>query len=58
MLVSMKKMLSDAQKGRYALPAFDVSNYDMAKSVLEACEEERSPALLMCLGVDLAGREG
>ena len=56
MLVSMKEMLADAQKGKYAIPAFDISNYDMMRSVLEACEEERSPALLMGLGVDLTGK--
>lgn len=57
MLVSMKDMLSDARKNHYAIPAFDVSNYDMMKAVLETCEEERSPALLMGLAVDLAGRD-
>ena len=57
MLVSMKEMLEDARLRHYALPAFDISNYDMMKSVLEACEEERSPALLMALGVDLQGRD-
>lgn len=57
MLVSMKEMLEDAKKNHYAIPAFDVSNYDMMKAILEACEEERSPALLMGLGVDLKGRD-
>ena len=57
MLVSMKEMLEDARNGHYALPAFDISNYDMMKAVLEVCEEERSPALLMALGVDLQGRD-
>ena len=57
MLVTMKEMLADARQGHYALPAFDVSNYDMMKAVLEVCEEERSPALLMALGVDLVGRD-
>ena len=57
MLVSMKEMLADARQNHYALPAFDISNYDMMKAVLEACEEERSPALLMALGVDLQGRD-
>ncbi len=56
MLVSMKEMLADAKKNRYALPAFDVSNYEMMKSILEACEELRSPALLMALEIDLQGR--
>ena len=57
MLVSMKEMLADAKKKHYAIAAFDISNYDMMKVVLETCEEERSPALLMALGVDLKGRD-
>ena len=56
MLVSMKEMLADAKANHYAIPAFDVSNYEMMKAVLDVCEEERSPALLMGLGVDLVGR--
>lgn len=56
MLVTMKEMLRDAKCNHYAIPAFDVSNYEMMKAVLETCEEERSPALLMGLGVDLEGR--
>lgn len=56
MLVTMKEMLEDARKNHYAIPAFDVSNYEMMRAVLEACEEERSPALLMGLGVDLEGK--
>ena len=56
MLVTMKEMLADARKNHYAIPAFDISNYEMMRAVLEACEEERSPALLMGLGVDLKGR--
>lgn len=56
MLVTMKEMLADAKKNHYAIPAFDVSNYEMMRAVLEACEEERSPALLMGLGVDLTGK--
>ena len=56
MLVSMKEMLENARKNHYALPAFDISNYEMMRAVLEVCEEERSPALLMGLGVDLKGK--
>lgn len=56
MLVTMKEMLTDAKKNHYAIPAFDVSNYEMMKAVLETCEEEKSPALLMTLGVDTQGR--
>ena len=56
MLVSMKEMLADAQRNHYAIPAFDVSNYEMLLAVLEACEEAGAPALLQGLGVDLEGR--
>ena len=56
MLVSMREILADAKKNHYAVPAFDISNYEMMKAVLEACEEERSPAILMGLGVDLVGK--
>lgn len=56
MLVSMKEMLADAKAKHYAIPAFDVSNYEMMRAVLDVCEEERSPALLMALGVDLVGK--
>ena len=57
MLVSMKEMLDHAKANHYAIPAFDISNYDMMKAVLEACEEEGSPALLMALEADLQGRD-
>ena len=56
MLVTMKEMLADAKAKHYAIPAFDVSNYEMMRAVLDVCEEERSPALLMGLGVDLTGK--
>ncbi len=57
MLVTMKEMLEDARKNHYAIPGFDVSNSEMMKAVLEACEEEGSPALLMGLEPDLRGRD-
>ncbi len=56
MLVSIKEMLENAQKEHYAIPAFDVSNYEMMRAVLDVCEEERSPALLMALEVDFWGK--
>lgn len=56
MLVSMKEMLADAKEKYYAIPAFDVSNYEMMRAVLDVCEEERSPALLMGLEVDFFGK--
>ena len=56
MLVTMKEMLADAREKHYAVPGFDVSNYDMIKAVMDVCEEERSPALFMCLKPDLQSR--
>ncbi len=56
MLCSMKEMLADAKEKKYAIPAFDISNYEMMRAVLEVCEEERSPALLMGLEGDLQGK--
>ncbi len=56
MLVNIKEVLQDAKLNHYAVPAFDVSNYEMMKAVLETCEEMKSPALIMALGVDLQGR--
>ena len=56
MLVNMKEILADAKRNHYAVPAFDVSNYEMMKAVLEVCEEERSSALLMGLEVDMTGK--
>lgn len=57
MLYTMKEILADAKKNHYAVPAFDVSNYEMMKAVLETCEEEHSPAILMTLGCDTQGRD-
>ncbi len=56
MLVTLNEILADARKKRYAVPAFDISNYEMLRGVLDTCEEENSPAILMCLGVDMAGK--
>lgn len=56
MLCSMKEMLADAKGKHYAIPAFDISNFEMMKAVLNVCEEERSPALLMALESDFAER--
>ncbi len=56
MLVTMKEMLADARAKKYAIPAFDVSNYEMIKAVIDVCEEERSPALFMCLKPDMQNK--
>ncbi|MDR0718966.1 MAG: class II fructose-bisphosphate aldolase [Treponema sp.] len=55
MLVTLNEMLPKARKERYAVPAFDVGNYEMVRAVIEVCDQMRSPALFMCLKPDLEG---
>ena len=55
-LVTLKELLADARKNHYAIPAFDVGNYEMIRAVIDVCEEERSPAIFMLLKADLEGR--
>lgn len=56
MLVTMETLLKDAREKHYAVPGFDVSNYEMIKAVMDVCEEERSPALFMCLKPDMQNK--
>lgn len=45
-LVTSEKMLADAQKGNYAVGAFNVENMEMVKAVIAAAEELRAPVML------------
>jgi ketose-bisphosphate aldolase len=54
-LVTLKEMLADARKNKYAVGAFDVSNFDMAAAVVNVAEELKSPVILMVLKPDLEG---
>ena len=45
-LVTSEKMLIDAQKGGYAVGAFNVENMEMVKAVLAAAEELKAPVML------------
>lgn len=45
-LVTSEKMLLDAQKGSYAVGAFNVENMEMVKAVIAAAEELRAPVML------------
>ncbi|MGB6130047.1 MAG: class II fructose-1,6-bisphosphate aldolase [Psychrilyobacter sp.] len=46
MLFSVKQMLLDAQKGRYAVPAFNVHNLETIQTVVEAAVELNSPVIV------------
>lgn len=54
-LVNLNDILIDARKNKYAVGAFDVSNYEMLRAMIEAAEEEKSPIILQGLDVDLDG---
>lgn len=44
--VTSKKLLSDAQKNKYAVPAFNAENMEMVMAIVSKCEEMRSPAII------------
>ena len=46
MLVTSKELLSDAQKSKYAVGAFNVENMEMVLAVLNAAEETHSPVIM------------
>ena len=45
-LTTTKQMLLDAQRGGYAIGAFNVENMEMAMAVVNAAQELRSPVIL------------
>ncbi|MCP4610725.1 MAG: class II fructose-bisphosphate aldolase [Planctomycetes bacterium] len=56
MLTTLKEVLADAQKNKYAVPAFDCVEDVMVRTILETCQKLRSPVILMGLiGPDLDG---
>lgn len=46
MLVSVKKLLRQAQEGGYALGAFNTANLETTRAIFEAAAELRSPVIL------------
>jgi fructose-bisphosphate aldolase class II len=56
MLTTLKEVLANARKNKYAVPAFDCVEDVMVRAILETCQKMRSPVVLMCLiGPDLDG---
>ncbi len=45
-LISSFEILSDAQKGHYAVGAFNIENMEMAQAVIKAGEETNSPLIV------------
>lgn len=46
MLVSLKEIIAMAEKGNFAVPAFNVYNLETVMGVLDAAEELRAPVIL------------
>ena len=46
MLVTTKEMLLKAQKGNYAVGAFNVENMEMVMAVIAAAEELNAPVIM------------
>ncbi|UDQ99081.1 class II fructose-bisphosphate aldolase [Lentisphaerota bacterium WC36G] len=54
-LISTKEMLQDARARQYAVPMFDVCNYETMRGVVDAANEMNSPVMLAGLKPDLKG---
>lgn len=46
MLVTTKQILAKAQKGRYAVPAFNINNLEILDAVMRAATKLKSPVIL------------
>lgn len=46
MLVTLAEILAEAEKGKYGVGLFNMLNLEMARGIIEAAEEERSPLIL------------
>ena len=46
MLMNMKDILAVAKENKFALPAFNISDYSMFLGIMEVCEETNSPVII------------
>ncbi len=46
MLVTLADILAEAERGKYGVGLFNMLNLEMARGIIEAAEEERSPLIL------------
>ena len=45
-LVTSKEMLAKAQKGGYAVGAFNAENMEVVKAIIQAAEELKAPVMI------------
>jgi len=58
MLYGLKEILSLAEKGEFAVPAFNVYNMETVMGVAQAAEELRSPVIIQCYSRLFDNEEG
>ena len=58
MLVSFDKILSIADKGGFAIPAFNVYNMETVMGIIGAAEKLRAPVILQCYSRLMSNDEG
>ena len=46
MLMNMKDLLAVANQHRFAVPAFNISDFSMLNGVMEECEEKKAPVII------------
>ena len=46
MLISLKEIIDIAEKGNFAIPAFNVYNTETIMGVIDAAEELRAPVII------------
>lgn len=46
MLMNMKEILAVAKENKFALPAFNISDYSMFLGIMDICEETNSPVII------------
>ena len=46
MLMNMKELLAVANENNFAVPAFNISDYNMFNGIMEASEEKNAPVII------------
>ena len=46
MLMNMKQLLAVANENNFAVPAFNISDYNMFNGIMEASEEKNAPVII------------
>lgn len=54
-LVRAQEILADARRNKYAVPMFDVSNYEMVRYLAETADDLKSPVMLAAISPDIKG---